>query len=72
MTKGRTQIILSVPGTLNRYGVFVENLEFDDFVKVQITSEVEKVKKGREHTKACEPYFYLARREDVKWLTTPL
>lgn len=58
-------IVLRVPGTLNRYGLFAGYLLYDDFVRVRIDLEVEKIKKGREHTKACEPYWYLARRTDV-------
>lgn len=60
------KIQLHVPGTMNRYGTFVEDLPFDDFVKVHIIEEVEKIKKGIERRKKCDvPYFYLAHRKDV-------
>lgn len=50
-------IKLSVPGTQERFGTFVCELGFDDFVKVQITKEGKK---------GVNPYFYLARRKDVE------
>lgn len=52
-----------VPGVNWRYGRFICDLPFDNFVKVEIDGEIINGK-----SKNVLPFFYLAHREDVEFL----
>jgi hypothetical protein len=62
MTQG-INIILKVAGAEIRYGKYVEDLSFDDMVRVHITSYLEK-NRVKELTSTQE-FDYLAHRSDV-------
>lgn len=60
--KSGDSIILKVPGSENRFGVYYEDLTFDNMCRVYLT-EFEKKNKRKQYK---EPHWYLGHREDVE------
>jgi len=63
--KNGDKIKLSVPGTSDRLGAFVEELGFDDMVRVHITSGYDW-KNRLKQLKPISQFWYLAHKEHLE------